>query len=279
MKQSKMHPNTMRHTKIWVQGPMGWIGCVRCEEFRCDFMARTFALITPVQPVLHRVSCSNETLPNAPKHYEAHQNMSLGSNGVDLVCSLRKIPMRLRGTNFCFNCTNSTHFALRVVMKQSKMHPNTMRHTKTWVYGPMGWIGCVRCEKFSCDFMARTSALIVPVQLVLHRVLCSNETLPNAPKYYGTHQNMRLGSNGVDRVSSLWKFRCNFVARTFALIALVQPVLHRVWCSNEILPNTPKHYETHQNMSLGSNVLNWVCSLQKILMHCMARTSALIAPV
>ena len=67
----------------------------------------------------------------------------------------------------------------------------------------MGWIGCVRCEKFSCDFMARTSALIAPVQLFLHRVSCSNDTLPNAPKYYGTQQNMRLGSNGVDRVHSL----------------------------------------------------------------------------
>jgi len=69
----------------------------------------------------------------------------------------------------------------------------------------MGWIGCIRCEKFSCDFMAQTSALIGPVQPVLHRVLCSNETLPNAPKYYGTQQNMRLGSNGVDWVRSLQK--------------------------------------------------------------------------
>ena len=34
--------------------------------------------------------------------------MSLGSNGVDRVRSLRKIPMRLRGTNFC---TSSAHFA------------------------------------------------------------------------------------------------------------------------------------------------------------------------
>ena len=30
-------------------------------------MARTCALISPVQPVLHRVSCSNETLPIAPQ--------------------------------------------------------------------------------------------------------------------------------------------------------------------------------------------------------------------
>ena len=40
-------------------------------------------------------------VPNAPKQYETHQNVSLWSNGVDQVRLLRKIPMRLRGTNFC----------------------------------------------------------------------------------------------------------------------------------------------------------------------------------
>ena len=59
---------------------MEWVGCIRCEKFQNDFMAQTCALIAPVQPVLQRVSCSNETLPNAPKYYETHQNMSLGSN-------------------------------------------------------------------------------------------------------------------------------------------------------------------------------------------------------
>jgi hypothetical protein len=33
-------------------------------------MAQTCALIAPVQPILQRVSCSNETLTNAPKHYK-----------------------------------------------------------------------------------------------------------------------------------------------------------------------------------------------------------------
>ena len=127
---------------------MGWIGCAHCEKFQCDFMARTCALIAPVRPVLHRVSCSNE------------------------------------------HC---------------QMHPNTTRRTKTWVYGAMGWIRCVRCKKLWCDFLAQTCALIAPVQPVLHRVLCSNETLPNAPKYYETHQNMSFGSNGVNRVRSLQK--------------------------------------------------------------------------
>ena len=127
---------------------MRWIGCVRCEKFQFDFMTQTSALIAPVQPNLHRVSYSNETLSNAPTHYEMLQNMSLV---------------------------------------------------------PMGRIECVLCEKFRCDFMAQTCELIAPVQHVLHRVSCSNETLPNAPKHYETHQNMSLWSNGVGRVRSLRK--------------------------------------------------------------------------
>ena len=106
-----MHPNSMQRTKTWVYGAMGRIGCVRCEKSRCDFMARTFVLIAPVQPVLHRVSCSYETITDEHKHYETYQNMSLGSNGVDWVCSLRKIPMWLRGMNFGINCNSSPYFA------------------------------------------------------------------------------------------------------------------------------------------------------------------------
>src|SRR6185312_9011192 len=137
---------------------MGWIGCIRCEKFQCDLMAQTCALIAPVQTILHRVPCSNETLPNAPKHYEMLQNMSLA---------------------------------------------------------PMGWIECVLCEKFRCDFMAQTFALIAPVQPVLHRVSCSNETIQNAPKHYKTHQFMSLASNVVDRVRSLRKTLMRFCGTNF----------------------------------------------------------------
>ena len=83
---------------------MGWIGRVRCKKFRRDFVACTFLL---VRPVLHRVSYGNQIVPNAPKCYEMHQNVSLGANGVDWVRLLRKITMQLRGTNFC---TSSAHF-------------------------------------------------------------------------------------------------------------------------------------------------------------------------
>ena len=103
----EMIPNAPKY----YEGPMGWIGCVRCEKSRCYFVARTFALIAPVQSILHQVSCGYEMIPNAPKHYATHQNMSLGSNGVDWVRSLQKIPTWLHGTNFCINCTSSPRFA------------------------------------------------------------------------------------------------------------------------------------------------------------------------
>ena len=49
--------------------------------------------------------------PNSPECTQivrTHQNVSVGSNGVDRVCSLRKIQNRLHGTNFC---TSSGRFA------------------------------------------------------------------------------------------------------------------------------------------------------------------------
>ena len=106
-------------------------------------MARTSALIAPVHTVLYRVSCSYETIPNAAKHYAMHQNMSSGSNGVDWVHSLRKIPTWLHGTNFCINCTSSTCFAssltkLRIDPKCTQTVCNALKHE----FGVQwGWLG------------------------------------------------------------------------------------------------------------------------------------------
>ena len=159
---------------------------------------------------------------NAPKWYETHQNISLVFNGVDRVRSLRKMPTRLLGMNFC---TTSARFAPSIVRQQngpkciqivqytpkhefrvqwdasvafvaknfnatswheflhqfgpfwtefcnatewSQMHQNSMKRYETWLLSPMGWIGCVRCEKFWHDVMAQTFA---PLRPVLHRVL------------------------------------------------------------------------------------------------------------
>jgi len=147
--------------------------------------------------------------------------------------SLRKILMRLRGTNFCTSsaciapsfvrrpngheCTQIVQNALkrqytvewsgsdvfvaknfdatswhkllhyfgpysivfRKATKQSRMHPNSIKRTKTSIYGAMGWIGCVLCEKFRRDFVAQPFALL---RHVLYRVSKGNQTVPNAPK-------------------------------------------------------------------------------------------------
>ena len=144
------------------------------------------------------------------------------------------------------------------------MHRNTMECTETLVLGPMGWIGSIHCEKTRRDFVARTFALIAPVHPVLHRVSCSYETIPNAYKHYETHQNMRLGSNGVSQVRWCEKLQRDFLARTFVLIEQVYYVLQQVSCSYATIPNAPKYYEMHRNISFGSNGVDWVRSLSKI---------------
>ena len=101
--------------------------------------------------------------------------------------------------------------------------------------------------------MAQTFTLIAPVWHVLHQVSGSSEMVTNAPKQKETHQNMSLGSNGVDRECRCKKFRHDFVARTFALIAPVWRDLRQVSCSSKTVQNAPKRKVTHQNMSLGSN--------------------------
>ena len=82
----------------------------------------------------------NQTVPNASKEYETHQNVSLEANGVDRVCSLRKIPTRLRGMN-CF--TRLAHFALSVVTqpnspKCTQIVQNTPKHEFRVQWGGLG---------------------------------------------------------------------------------------------------------------------------------------------
>ena len=185
---------------------MGRVQCVRCEKSRCDLVARTFALIAPVDPVLHRVSGSYETIPNAAKHYATHQNMSIGSHGVDSVCSLQKIPTWLRGTKFCINS---------------------------------------------------------PVRTVLYRVSCSYETIPNAPKHYATHQNMILGSNGVDLLRSLRKIptwlRCTNFCINFTSSIRFAPSFMQLRNDTkciQTLCNVPKHESRVQWGGLAALVKN-----------------------
>jgi hypothetical protein len=129
----------------------------------------------------------------------------------------------------------------------------------------MGWIGCVRCKKSRCHFVARTFALIAPVHPILHRVSCSYEMIPNAPKHYETHRNMSLGSNRVDQVCLLGKITTWLRGTNFCINCTSSDVLHQVSCSYETIPNAPKYYETYRNITLGSNWVDWDCPLRKIL--------------
>ena len=162
----------------------------------------------------------------------------------DWVHSLRKISTWLCGTNFCINCSSSSRFApsflqLRNDPKCTQTLWNTPKHEFRVQWGDQ----VCSLRKIQCDFVARTFVLIEPVQYVLKQVLCSYGTIPNAPKYYKTDRNISLGSMGRIGCVCCEKFRRDFVPRTFALIAPLHPVLHRVSCSYErsqMLPNTLK---------------------------------------
>src|SRR6185295_6711689 len=79
----------------------------------------------------------------------------------------------------------------------------------------MGWIDSVHCEKFRCNFVEPTFALVAPVQPILYRASCSNKTIQNASKHNETHQNISLGPNGVDRVHSLRKILMRLRGKNF----------------------------------------------------------------
>ena len=179
--------------------------------------------------------------------------MSLESNGADWVRSLRKIPIWLHGTNFCINCTSSPRFAPSLMQlwndpKCTQTICNAPKHEFRVQWGGLGafvkkilaWLGrtsfrinCTNSHCFASSFMR------------LRNYLKCTQTLCNAPKH-----EFRVQWIGCVRCK---KSRRNFVAQTFALIAPVDPVLHRVSCSYETIPNAPKQYATHQNMSLGCN--------------------------
>jgi len=81
--------------------------------------------------------------PNGPKCTQIvriAENISLGSNGVDRVRSLRKIPTRLRGMNFC---TSSACFAPSFVrqpngLKCTQIVQNAPKHQFSVQWGGSG---------------------------------------------------------------------------------------------------------------------------------------------
>ena len=155
-----------------------------------------------------------------PNSKKCTKKISLGSNGVDRVRSLRKIPTRLCGTNFC---TSSARFAPSFVRQ-----PNGPECTQILRNTPK--------RQFWSDGADRGRSLRKNPTPVRGTNFCTSSSCfapsfvrqPNGPaatKYYETHQNVSLVSNGVDRVRSLQKIPTRLRGTNFCPSL---PVLHRV---------------------------------------------------
>ena len=112
------------------------------------------------------------------------------------------------------------------VAKRCHLHPNIMKRTKTWIYGPMVWIRRVRSDKFERDFL--TFALIVkdwPICIEFSAVT----------KWSQMHQTLRNATKYEFRVP--WCVSRAFLAKSsdasschehFASIVPIRPILHQV---------------------------------------------------
>ena len=130
------------------------------------------------------------------------KHMSLGSNGVDWVRSVRKIPAWLRGTNFCINCSSSPCFAssfmqLRNDLICTQILCNAPKHEFTvqwgglcallrkipmWLHGTIFCINCTSSPRFAPSFMQ-----------LWNDPKCT-QTLCNAPKHVFRVQWSGLGA-------------------------------------------------------------------------------------
>ena len=129
-----------------------------------------------------------------------HQNVSLELYGVDRVRPLRKIPKRFCGTNFC---TSSARFPPSFVRQPNspectQIVRNAPKH-QFWVqWGGSGVLVAKNSAATSWHELLHSSARFPPS-------FVRQPNGPNAPKWYEMHQNISLGTNGVDQVHSLRK--------------------------------------------------------------------------
>src|SRR6185436_5765726 len=90
--------------------------------------------------------------------------MSLGSNGVDRVCLLRKIPTQLCGTNFC---TCSACFAPSFVRQPNgpqctQLEQNAPKHQFRVQWGGSGAFVAKNSDATSCTNFRTSSARFAP---------------------------------------------------------------------------------------------------------------------
>ena len=121
---------------------------------------------------------------NAPKWYETHQNMSLGSNGVDRVL-LQKIPMRLRGINFC---TSSARFALSFVRQTNSSECTQMIRNAPKCQFRVKWggSGAFVAKNFDTTLWHELLHLFGPFCTEFRKATKRSSMLPNRTKYTKT---------------------------------------------------------------------------------------------
>ena len=120
-----------------------------------------------------------------PQIVRTHQNFSLGSNGVDRMCLLRKIPTRLRGTNFC---TTSAHFAPSFV-RQPNGHEctqivrNTPKHQFRVKWGGLGSLRKIPMRLRGNNFCTSSSRFAPSFVRQPNDPECT-QIVRNAPKHH-----------------------------------------------------------------------------------------------
>ena len=149
-----------------------------------------------------------------------HQNISLGSTGMDWVRSLRKNPTRLRGTNFC---TSSARFAPSFIRqpngpKCTQIVRNTLKHQFRVQWGGSGAFIAKNSDTTSWHELLH---LFGPFCTEFCKATKLSKMQPNSTKRTKTSV---WGLMGWTRYVHCEKFRRDLVARTFAL---VRPFLHR----------------------------------------------------
>jgi hypothetical protein len=266
-----------------------WVRSLRKIQLRVFFAPKV------AKTVLQGEFCNVCTVEN--RNYKNATNMSLGSNGVDWVRSLRKIQLRVFLLQKSLKRSSRASFATFVPSKTETTKRN--KH-ESWV--KRGGLGAFVAENSTASFFAPKVA-----KTVLQGEFCNVCTVEN--RNYKNATNMSLGSNGVDWVRSLRKIQLRvfllqkslkrppgralrrlyrrkpklrkrnkheswvkrgglgaFVAEnstaSFFAPKVAKTVLQGELCNVCTVEN--RNYENATNMSLGSNGVDWVRSLRKI---------------
>jgi hypothetical protein len=150
---------------------MEWIGCVHWEKFWRDFVYLTCAIMAPVRPVLHWVSCNNDTVRNAPEHEFLVKWSGSGAfvaKNSDTTLFSELVRWWHLFVQFCID--------FRAVSKWSETAQNMS-------FGSYGMDRVRSLRKILTRPCLANLCVNGTSSASLHRLSCSNETVRNAPKH------------------------------------------------------------------------------------------------